>query len=89
MTMHYVIRPYGKPVPYKRFWAGFERIMTLLEGRPHWAKAHSVTYEVLERSYPKMREFSLIRQRLDPHGMFLNNYLSRHLVPSQATSKAI
>ncbi|KAK3816303.1 MAG: D-arabinono-1,4-lactone oxidase-domain-containing protein [Benniella sp.] len=81
-------RPYGKPVPYKSFWAGFEWIMTLLEGRPHWAKAHSVTYEGLERSYPKMKEFSLIRQRLDPHGMFLNNYLCRHLVPSQATSKA-
>ncbi|KAG0197736.1 hypothetical protein BGX33_000360 [Mortierella sp. NVP41] len=73
-------RPYGKPVPYKRFWSGYEKIMASFDGRPHWAKAHSVTPEGLEESYPKMKEFSAIRQRLDPEGMFLNNYLRRHLV---------
>lgn len=67
-------------VPYKRFWAGYEKIMASLDGRPHWAKAHSVTPEGLEESYPKMKEFSAIRQRLDPEGMFLNDYLRRHLV---------
>ncbi|GJJ74150.1 L-gulonolactone oxidase [Entomortierella parvispora] len=78
-------RPYGKPVPYKRFWAGYEKIMTSFGGRPHWAKAHSVTYEDLEKSYPKMKQFSEIRQQLDPKGMFLNDYLRRHLVPSSET----
>ncbi|KAF9548154.1 hypothetical protein EC957_007182 [Mortierella hygrophila] len=73
-------RPYGTAVPYKRFWAGYEKIMASLDGRPHWAKAHSVTPEGLEESYPKMKEFSAIRQRLDPEGMFLNDYLRRHLV---------
>ncbi|KAG0065879.1 hypothetical protein BGZ89_007833 [Linnemannia elongata] len=73
-------RPYGMPVPYKRFWAGYETIMASFDGRPHWAKAHSVTPEGLEESYPKMKEFSAIRQRLDPEGMFLNDYLRRHLV---------
>jgi len=56
--------------------------MTSFGGRPHWAKAHSVTYEDLEKSYPKMKQFSEIRQQLDPEGMFLNDYLRRHLVPS-------
>ncbi|KAG0211726.1 hypothetical protein BGX28_007488 [Mortierella sp. GBA30] len=74
-------RPYGKPVPYKRFWAGYEQIMASFEGRPHWAKAHAVSFEGLEKSYPKMREFCEIRQRLDPEGMFLNDYLRRHLIP--------
>ncbi|KAG0305498.1 hypothetical protein BGZ97_001095 [Linnemannia gamsii] len=73
-------RPYGKAVPYKRFWAGYEKIMASFAGRPHWAKAHSVSPEGLEESYPKMKEFSAIRQRLDPEGMFLNDYLRRHLV---------
>ncbi|KAF9156754.1 hypothetical protein BG015_001618 [Linnemannia schmuckeri] len=73
-------RPYGKAVPYKRFWAGYEKIMASFDGRPHWAKAHSVTPEGLEESYPKMKEFSAIRQQLDPEGMFLNDYLRRHLV---------
>ncbi|KAF9281797.1 hypothetical protein BGZ68_006425 [Mortierella alpina] len=74
-------RPYGKPVPYKRFWAGFEQIMASFEGRPHWAKAHSVSFEGLKQSYPKLAAFSDIRQQLDPEGMFLNDYLRRHLVP--------
>ncbi|KAG0042557.1 hypothetical protein BGZ83_000333 [Gryganskiella cystojenkinii] len=81
-------RPYGKSVPYKRFWAGYEQIMTSFGGRPHWAKAHSVTYEALEKSYPKMKQFSEIRQKLDPEGMFLNDYLRRHLVPSSTSSDA-
>ncbi|KAF9895979.1 hypothetical protein BX616_008414, partial [Lobosporangium transversale] len=59
-------RPFGKPVSYRRFWNGFEKIMGALEGRPHWAKAHSVPYKDLLRAYPKMKEFSEIRQKLDP-----------------------
>ncbi|KAF9959674.1 hypothetical protein BGZ72_009030 [Mortierella alpina] len=78
-------RPYGKPVPYKRFWAGFEQIMASFEGRPHWAKAHSVSFEGLKQSYPKLAAFSEIRQQLDPEGMFLNDYLCRHLVPASTS----
>ncbi|KAG0342472.1 hypothetical protein BG004_005672 [Podila humilis] len=78
-------RPYGKPVPYKRFWAGYEQIMSSLSGRPHWAKAHSMTYESLEAAYPKMSQFTEIRKELDPEGMFLNDYLIRHLVPSSTS----
>ncbi|KAG0366606.1 L-gulono-gamma-lactone oxidase precursor [Gamsiella multidivaricata] len=74
-------RPYGKPVPYKRFWAGFEQIMASFEGRPHWAKAHSVEFEGLRQSYPMLEKFSRIREGLDPEGMFLNRNLRLHLVP--------
>ncbi|KAF9382083.1 hypothetical protein CPB97_007358 [Podila verticillata] len=76
-------RPYGKPVPYKRFWAGYEQIMGAFDGRPHWAKAHSVRYAGLEKAYPKMAQFTKIRETLDPEGMFLNDYLRRHLVPEE------
>ncbi|KAI9480531.1 MAG: D-arabinono-1,4-lactone oxidase-domain-containing protein [Benjaminiella poitrasii] len=31
-------RPYGKPVPYKKYWKGYENIMREFNGRPHWAK---------------------------------------------------
>ncbi|KAF8924711.1 D-arabinono-1,4-lactone oxidase-domain-containing protein [Dissophora ornata] len=81
-------RPYGTPVPYKRFWAGYEQIMASFEGRPHWAKKHSVTFEGLQRSYPKMDAFCEIRAKLDPKGMFLNDYLRRHLIPSSAPSSS-
>ncbi|KAG2194599.1 hypothetical protein INT46_002589 [Mucor plumbeus] len=76
-------RPYGKPVPYKKYWKGYEDIMREYNGRPHWAKAHGQTREDLEASYPKFDEFLRVRQQLDPEGMFLNNYLRRHIVISQ------
>ncbi|KAG0229971.1 hypothetical protein BGW42_001202 [Actinomortierella wolfii] len=75
-------RPYGLPVPYKRMWTGFEKIMSSLGGRPHWAKAHPVTFEELRASYPKLDEFTQIRKELDPTGMFMNDYLKRHLEPT-------
>ncbi|ORX57987.1 L-gulonolactone/D-arabinono-1,4-lactone oxidase, partial [Hesseltinella vesiculosa] len=31
-------RPYGKPVPYKKYWKGYEDLMRKYGGRPHWAK---------------------------------------------------
>ncbi|KAI8982683.1 D-arabinono-1,4-lactone oxidase-domain-containing protein [Pilobolus umbonatus] len=33
-------RPYGKPVPYKKYWKGYEEIMRTHQGRPHWAKVN-------------------------------------------------
>ncbi|KAF9329109.1 hypothetical protein BG006_007810 [Podila minutissima] len=82
-------RPYGKPVPYKRFWAGYEQIMGAFGGRPHWAKAHSVSYEGLKKAYPKMEKFTEVREQLDPEGMFLNDYLRRHLVPEGSVAAVI
>ncbi|KAI7881637.1 L-gulonolactone/D-arabinono-1,4-lactone oxidase [Lichtheimia hyalospora FSU 10163] len=31
-------RPYGNPVPYKKYWKAYEDIMRSNGGRPHWAK---------------------------------------------------
>ncbi|KAF9972100.1 hypothetical protein BGZ73_004817 [Actinomortierella ambigua] len=75
-------RPYGTAVPYRQLWTGFERIMSSFGGRPHWAKAHSVTYDELRVSYPKLDQFTQVRKELDPSGMFMNDYLMRHLEPT-------
>ncbi|RKP09805.1 L-gulonolactone oxidase-like protein [Thamnocephalis sphaerospora] len=75
-------RPYNKPVPYKLFWREYETIMRSLGGRPHWAKAHGLVYDDLARLYPHLDEFLAVRQQLDPSGLFLNEYLRRHLLPS-------
>ncbi|CAO3624526.1 unnamed protein product [Cunninghamella blakesleeana] len=73
-------RPYGNPVPYKKYWKGYEDIMRKYNGRPHWAKAHGQTQKDLQATYPKFNDFLKIRQKLDPKGMFLNDYLKRHLI---------
>lgn len=38
MTDTFVHRPYGNPVPYKKYWKAYEDIMRSNGGRPHWAK---------------------------------------------------
>ncbi|KAF7724003.1 hypothetical protein EC973_001463 [Apophysomyces ossiformis] len=73
-------RPYGNPVPYKKYWKGYEDIMRKYAGRPHWAKAHGQSRRDLEASYPKFNAFLQVRQQLDPTGVFLNDYLQRHVV---------
>ncbi|KAI9593013.1 D-arabinono-1,4-lactone oxidase-domain-containing protein [Syncephalis fuscata] len=75
-------RPYNKPVPYKRFWKEYERIMHSLGGRPHWAKEHGLVYKDLVKLYPCLDDFLQVRQQVDPSGTFLNEYIRRHLLPS-------
>ncbi|OBZ89695.1 L-gulonolactone oxidase [Choanephora cucurbitarum] len=82
-------RPYGKPVPYKKYWKGYEDIMREYNGRPHWAKAHGQGIKELEASFPKFQDFLRVRQQVDPQGMFLNNYLRRHVVPESSRRSTV
>ncbi|XP_023780129.1 L-gulonolactone oxidase-like [Cyanistes caeruleus] len=70
-------RPYGKDIPRFRYWELYEGIMRKHGGRPHWAKAHSCTRKELELMYPEFPKFCAIREKLDPHGIFLNAYLEK------------
>ncbi|KAG9292380.1 hypothetical protein G9A89_015250 [Geosiphon pyriformis] len=79
-------RPYHAPVPYKKYWAAYEEIMRSCQGRPHWAKAHTMTSEELTKSYPKFQDFQRLREKLDPDGMFLNPYLRRHFLGEKGTT---
>lgn len=80
-------RPYGKPVPYKKYWKAYEDIMREHNGRPHWAKAHGQTRKDLEASYEKFADYLRVRQQLDPDGIFLNDYLKRHVVGTEHVAK--
>ncbi|XP_064602926.1 L-gulonolactone oxidase-like isoform X2 [Liolophura sinensis] len=70
-------RPYGKLVPTDKYWDAFENIVNKVGGRPHWAKDHKVGPQRFTQLYPHWNTFCQIRKRLDPNGMFLNNYLER------------
>ncbi|KAJ2964478.1 hypothetical protein NQZ79_g617 [Umbelopsis isabellina] len=80
-------RPYGKPVPYKKYWRIYEDIMRSLGGRPHWAKAHGQTVDDLEESYPKFRDYLQVRDKMDPNRLFVNKYIERHIVGKQPMAK--
>ena len=63
-------RPYFREV---------EEVMDTYGGRPHWGKRHFQTAATLEPRYPRWGEFQALRTRLDPDGLFENEYLRRVL----------
>ncbi|KAJ3417200.1 hypothetical protein HDV05_006406 [Chytridiales sp. JEL 0842] len=73
-------RPYGKTIPHSHFWNAYESIMKSYKGRPHWAKAHTMTPEDLKAVYPLFEDFQKLRSEWDPSGTFVNEYIRRHFV---------
>ncbi|KAJ7208588.1 D-arabinono-1,4-lactone oxidase-domain-containing protein [Mycena pura] len=76
-------RPYGLNVPYRRFFAGYEAIVAQYGGRPHWAKSHHLPPAELRRMYPRFDDFVRLITEVDPHGMFRNEYVRRHIFGEQ------
>lgn len=47
------------------------------DARPHWGSPHSKSAADFAALYPRWGDFLALRSRLDPRGMFLNDYLAR------------
>jgi L-gulono-1,4-lactone dehydrogenase len=58
-----------------------EEIMDAYGGRPHWGKRHYQTAATLAARYPAWAAFQAVRARLDPGGVFTNDYTRRVLGP--------
>jgi FAD/FMN-containing dehydrogenase len=63
-------------LPCDDFFADIETILRAYGGRPHWGKLHRCTAEDLAGFYPRWESFCRTRERLDPEGRFLNDYLA-------------
>lgn len=61
---------------HHNFFAAVEPIFWKYGGRPHWGKLHSLNARNLQALYPRWREFTRVRDQLDPGGKFLNAHLS-------------
>ncbi len=64
--------------PYFR---AVEAIMDRFGGRPHWGKRHFQSAATLAPRYPEWDRFQAVRARLDPDGVFANEYTDRVLGP--------
>lgn len=62
-------------LPHDEYFADLEPVLQSFGGRPHWGKKHSMREPELRRSYREWDAFQDIRRRLDPNGVFLNDYL--------------
>lgn len=56
-----------------------EAALLPLGARPHWGKCFVATAAELRPSYPRFDEFRALAGRLDPDGVFRNDFLARHL----------
>jgi L-gulonolactone oxidase len=82
---------------YKEYFRRFEEILALYGGRPHWAKDfHFRGDEDFAPVYPRWYDFKALRERLDPSGVFANDFVRRTLgmsphvpsVPATASATA-
>jgi L-gulono-1,4-lactone dehydrogenase len=64
---------------FEGYFRGVEQIMFAYGGRPHWGKRHYLTAEQLKDRYPEWDTFQDVRERLDPDGVFANDYTRRVL----------
>ena len=74
------------PVPpscdHERYFRAVESIVGGVGGRPHWGKLHHQDAVTLERLYPRFGDWREVRSRLDPSGVFANDYLDRVVGPA-------
>ncbi|KMQ50068.1 oxidoreductase, FAD-binding [Chitinispirillum alkaliphilum] len=66
-------------LPYEEYFGDMEPILQEYGGRPHWGKKHSMKAGKLRELYPEWESFLQIRNRFDPHGVFLSPYLKELL----------
>ncbi len=64
-------------MPWQGAFKEIEAVFRAGEGRPHWAKRHTLTTADVHRLYLKTPEFLAVRASVDPEGKFANGHLSQ------------
>ncbi|WP_375486309.1 D-arabinono-1,4-lactone oxidase [uncultured Jatrophihabitans sp.] len=57
------------------YFRAVEDIARAFDGRPHWGKLHHRDAASLATTYPRLSDFAALRDTLDPHRTFGNDYL--------------
>lgn len=83
-------RPFLKnPPEWERYYNAFEWLMKDLGGRPHWAKNFiSTSKEEFWDMYPKMKDWVELRNAVDPHGVFVNDWLKKNILKDEEDTEA-
>jgi L-gulonolactone oxidase len=69
---------------WEPYFRAVEALMDGFGGRPHWGKRHFQTAASLSGRYPDWDAFQRVRARLDPNGVFSNDWTERVLGPVAA-----
>lgn len=79
-TAYIAVHQY-RGMAWEPYFRGVEAIMDGYGGRPHWGKRHFQSAATLAPRYPEWDRFQAVRARLDPRGLFRNEYTDRVLGP--------
>jgi FAD/FMN-containing dehydrogenase len=64
-------------LPWRDLFAEIEPVLRGANGRPHWAKRHTLRAEDVHALYPRTGDFLKVRAEVDPAGKFVNADLAR------------
>jgi L-gulonolactone oxidase len=59
------------------YYEACEKIFLEYGGRPHWGKVNYLSAQQLEAVHPDWHAWWQVRDKVDPNGVFLNDYLRR------------
>jgi len=62
---------------YKEYFDAVEKVFRKFGGRPHFGKMNTMGYEEFRQAHPNWDAFITLRNRLDPKGIMLNDYLRK------------
>ncbi len=65
--------------PFAEFFSAVEQVLISVGGRPHWGKLHTLDADALAPLYPRFADAVRVRDEVDPHRVFGNDYLDRVL----------
>jgi FAD-linked oxidoreductase len=82
-TCYIAVHQY-RGMEFESYFRAVEAIMDEYDGRPHWGKRHYQTAVSLRDRYPDWDRFEAVRARLDPAGVFANDYTRRTLGPARS-----
>jgi len=77
----YVAVHQDRRLGWQPYFRAVEEVMDSYGGRPHWGKRHFQSAATLAPRYPRWDRFQELRRRLDPDGIFTNDYVERVLGP--------
>ena len=76
LAIHFTWKP--EPDAVDALLPDIEAALAPFDARPHWGKVNRVDAATLARVHPRLDDSRALFERLDPTGMFSNDYLEAH-----------
>jgi alditol oxidase len=73
LALHFTWR--RQPAEVEMVVARIEAALAPYAARPHWGKVFTARADTIAPLYPRMEAFRSLRERLDPRGVFVNDWL--------------